>query len=221
VTIRCVVFDVDDTLYLERDYVRSGFAAVGRLLAASHGYAEFEEAAWQRFEAGARGRIFDDVLQACGVVADIDSLVTCYRRHEPAIELLPDARDCLERLAPEVSLAAITDGPADSQHAKLTALGVARWITLGIVTADLGEGLGKPHPRSFELVEQHFGVPGHSCAYIGDNPRKDFAGAKPRGWTTVRVRRAGGLHFDAPSKPDVDREILDLTELAACLELVT
>ena len=25
----CVVFDVDDTLYLERDYVRSGFRAVG------------------------------------------------------------------------------------------------------------------------------------------------------------------------------------------------
>src|SRR5207302_9076607 len=25
----CVVFDIDDTLYLERDYVRSGFRAVG------------------------------------------------------------------------------------------------------------------------------------------------------------------------------------------------
>ena len=25
----CVVFDIDDTLYLERDYVLSGFAAVG------------------------------------------------------------------------------------------------------------------------------------------------------------------------------------------------
>jgi hypothetical protein len=26
----CAVFDIDDTLYLERDYVRSGFEAVGR-----------------------------------------------------------------------------------------------------------------------------------------------------------------------------------------------
>ena len=26
--IRSITFDVDDTLYLERDYVRSGFAAV-------------------------------------------------------------------------------------------------------------------------------------------------------------------------------------------------
>ena len=28
--IRGVVFDMDDTLYLERDYVRSGFAAIAR-----------------------------------------------------------------------------------------------------------------------------------------------------------------------------------------------
>ena len=26
---RAVVFDIDDTLYLERDYVRSGFTAAG------------------------------------------------------------------------------------------------------------------------------------------------------------------------------------------------
>ena len=32
-SVRCVVFDVDDTLYLERDYVRSGFHAVAQWMA--------------------------------------------------------------------------------------------------------------------------------------------------------------------------------------------
>ena len=34
-----VTFDLDDTLYLERDFVRSGFAAVGAWLATERGYA--------------------------------------------------------------------------------------------------------------------------------------------------------------------------------------
>ena len=57
--IRCVVFDLDDTLYLERDYVRSGFFAVGRYLEERHDLQGFESAAWQEFEAGRRGDIFD------------------------------------------------------------------------------------------------------------------------------------------------------------------
>jgi len=55
------VLDIDDTLYLERDYVRSGFCAVGRWLAEHQNVEDFFERAWALFEAGARGNIFDTV----------------------------------------------------------------------------------------------------------------------------------------------------------------
>ena len=53
-----VVFDLDDTLYLERDYVRSGFRAVDAWLA-SRGILGFFGEAWANFENGLRGKAFD------------------------------------------------------------------------------------------------------------------------------------------------------------------
>ena len=92
---RCVVFDLDDTLFLERDYVRSGFAAVGGWARRRLGVSGFGERCWAAFEAGARGRTFDEALAACGVepaAALIDEMIGVYRRHRPSIELLADAR---------------------------------------------------------------------------------------------------------------------------------
>ena len=53
-----LVFDVDDTLYLERNYVRCGFEAAGAH-AERLGISRFYETAWQVFERGARGNVFD------------------------------------------------------------------------------------------------------------------------------------------------------------------
>ena len=50
--IRCVAFDVDDTLYLERDYVRSGFRAVAERVRRDHGLEGFFEGAWDAFSSG-------------------------------------------------------------------------------------------------------------------------------------------------------------------------
>ena len=41
-TVRCVAFDLDDTLYLERDYVRSGFWAVGRWIESHVAVTDFD-----------------------------------------------------------------------------------------------------------------------------------------------------------------------------------
>src|SRR5687767_11665642 len=87
----CVVFDIDDTLYLERDYVRSGFRAVGEWARARLGISDFAERSWRLFEAGVRGSIFDDALTESGVQPDhalVRALVDVYRTHEPAIEML-------------------------------------------------------------------------------------------------------------------------------------
>ena len=61
-----VVFDIDDTLYLERDYVRSGFRAVGEHVARSTGVDGFSDLAFALFEQGLRGHIFDETLLRLG-----------------------------------------------------------------------------------------------------------------------------------------------------------
>ena len=207
---RVVVFDIDDTLYLERDYVRSGFAAAGAWARAELGVADLGERAWAAFGAGVRGRIFDEALVASGVGPNgsvVSQLVEVYRSHAPAIEPLADVSAWLAGRPADVAVAVVTDGPLASQRAKAAALGLVAWADPIVFTEELGPGRGKPHPAAFARVEAVTGVPGAACAYVADNPAKDFAGPRARGWRTVRVRREGGQHAADASGDDVDAEI--------------
>ena len=196
-----VVFDIDDTLYLERCYVRSGFNAVGTYLAATEGLQGVAELLWHGFGRGVRGDAFDRVLTACGLTPNPDlvaRLVEVYRTHIPAIDLAPDAQRMLDRLRGR-RVAAITDGPAVGQRAKAAALGLEGVIQPIIYTAELGEGCGKPHPLPFEKIEVELGIDPQRLWYLADNPAKDFAAPRERGWSGVRVRRPASLHRDLPT----------------------
>lgn len=221
VDVRCVVFDVDDTLYLERDYVRSGFEAVEAWVQEEHGVDGFASVAWRLFLQGARGDTFDRAFTALDLTPApplVRRAVEIYRAHPPDIALLEDARACLDSLHGRVDLAVITDGPASSQRAKIDALGLWRWHPQILVTDELGPGCGKPHPRAFERVEEESGWSGSHCLYVGDNPAKDFVAPIERGWRTLRVRRTGGLHASVPGDPAVTPEVIDLSDLRSRLE---
>jgi len=216
--IACVVFDLDDTLYLEADYARSGFAAAGEWASVNLGIPDFAARAWRAHEEGARGDVFNRALAAAGIEANpelILRLVDVYRRHRPQIELLPDAVECLRQLHGKVFLGLITDGPALSQRAKVEALQLTSLMDEVIITDDLGRGYWKPHPRAFEAMQQLAKVSSENCYYIGDNPDKDFIAARQLGWNTVRVRRKEGLHCGKANAPEIcaQREVSDLSPI--------
>jgi putative hydrolase of the HAD superfamily len=219
--IGIVVFDLDDTLYLEREYVRSGFAACDVWAASELGLSGLGAACWQHFVDGGRNDTFDRVLAELGHAGGPDvvgRLVEVYRSHDPDIVLLPDAAAAIERLGADHRLAVVSDGPEASQGAKARRLGAPRWSRCTVLTALLPPGNGKPSPMAFRLIEQRLGGRGRQCAYIADNPAKDFGGPASLGWTTVRVRRPGQLHEGEPSGADVEAEIADLDELDAVLQ---
>ncbi|MBQ9243258.1 MAG: HAD family hydrolase [Proteobacteria bacterium] len=202
--IQAFVFDIDDTLYLERDYVRSGFRAIGRALS----HEAFGKYCWQLFEAGVRGDTFNRALARYPEVdASIPQLVELYRTHKPQIALCPDALELLTNL--RARTAVITDGPLASQRQKFFALGLLPWIECPIFTQEFG--IAKPKPAPYQLAALTLDTPFERCVYIGDNPAKDFAGAHAVGYKTIRVRRPGALHFDTPSDNDVDLEVRDLS----------
>jgi putative hydrolase of the HAD superfamily len=221
-TVRCVVFDIDDTLYLERDYIRSGFHAVDSVVRERYGVSDFAVSAWAAFERGVRGTTFDVALRECGVEPTEDvvaELVRVYREHEPKISLLADAAECLGALEGRVSVAAVSDGPLASQQNKAMALGLVRWCDPVVLTASLGADRGKPHPAAFERIERATGQRGECCLYVADNPAKDFQGPKSLGWRTVRIRRPLGLHFSVEEPVCCDLEMADLGQLADLLDL--
>jgi len=214
----CVVFDIDDTLYLETEYVASGFSEVDRYLQVKLGISGFAEQATRIFTSGVRGDVFDLALTNLGVddVAPlVPLLVGVYREHAPAINLLPDAHAALDRCSAQGWVAIISDGPLASQQGKAGALGLARWASPVILTAAYGVGYSKPHQRAFQEVEHaHRGA---RFAYVADNPLKDFVSPAAMGWSTVRLRRDGGLHAAAPSGDDVRYEMATLDRLETVL----
>ncbi len=220
-----VVFDLDDTLYLERDFVRSGFRAVDAWLAREHGRDGFLERAWALFEAGTRGTIFDRALEELGIAPQpdlIQRLIQVYRGHEPEIQLLPDAARALERCcAAGIRVALLTDGWEAVQRRKIEALGIVPRCAPIICTDAWGRDFWKPHLRGFRMIQEHFGRPPEAFVYIADNPAKDFIGPRRLGWRTVRLRRPEGLYAKDEAAPGADAEVAvesldDIDLVGAC-----
>jgi len=207
-----IVLDMDDTLYLEMDYVRSGFRAVDRWVHKELGIKHFFEDAWGFFEKGERGTIFNRVLESRDLLKQkiVLQMVEIYRSHDPDIHFLPDAEAFLQRTEKN-NLALITDGPSISQWAKIRALKLDRYIKNILVTDDLGPGWNKPNPAAFRKIQGDLNS--ESCCYVADNPQKDFSGPLVLGWNrSVRIRRVGSLHFDIPT-PEACVEIESFDEL--------
>jgi putative hydrolase of the HAD superfamily len=124
---RIVVFDLDDTLYPEIEYVRSGFRAVAFALEERFDVHAEEAFAllWRALQVHGRGKTFDRVLEELGVHSRtaVRSLVATYRGHDPRIALPGESRAVLGRLA-DRPLYLVTDGHKAVQARKLAALGI-------------------------------------------------------------------------------------------------
>lgn len=199
--VRVVVFDLDDTLFPERQYVQSGFRAVSAFLQ-EQGVVRQDvfPAMWRRFIAGERTAVFNRVLEEYGAEPRkdlVDKLVQLYRTHRPGITLYPDARSVLAYFHARKKLALLSDGYAQTQTAKLAALGIERYFSAIVLTDQLGREFWKPCPAGFEKIMLALGGDPAGYVYIADNPNKDFAAPRMLGWQTVCVRRSEGVYAEA------------------------
>jgi putative hydrolase of the HAD superfamily len=214
---RVWVCDIDDTLYLEGDYVQSGFRAVAEWAEYELGVGGMYDVAWELFLTGTRNTTLTDAFIRLGAPlspAKASKAIRVYRDHAPDIQLCPDASDFLSRVLDTARIAIVTDGPAASQRAKIDALGLASVADPIIVTSEQGADWHKPSPRSFLHIQRQLTASPEWCTYVADNPNKDFEGPKGLGWHTVRVMRAAGLHASVPNRPgEIDLTVTSLREL--------
>lgn len=176
----------------------SGFAAVAAAFADRFGdpVASAEMMA-ELFDTAHRPKVFDELCRRHGVTADpglIERMVRTYRAHAPQIRLHADADAAIDRIGQRCRLGLISDGPLVMQEAKVSALSIRSRIELVILTDRWGRAYWKPHPRAFEHAQLHFDVPPSACAYVADNPAKDFIAPRSLGWRTVQVDRPDGVY---------------------------
>jgi putative hydrolase of the HAD superfamily len=224
---RAVVLDLDDTLYPEAAYVRSGFRAVAARAQETLGVpaAEGEAELVALFEEGVQGDTFDRWLAARGLGGDVavGDLVAAYRGHAPEIAPFPEAAALLRRLRADGStVGLLSDGDPVVQGRKLDALGLREAFDAIVVTGELGPDAGKPSPRGFEEVLRRLGdAPSGEAVYVSDNPAKDFLGARRAGMRSIRVRRPGGIYAGLePGTPEhaPDAEVAGLDEVPRALD---
>ena len=213
-----IVFDLDDTLYRECDYVRSGIRSVDLWVQWRLGVHGFDAAAMQLWNAGRREKLFDAALTGLGVAvepATIAAMVAIYREHVPRIRLASDASAFLMS-DHGFGLALISDGFGIAQRRKVAALELSRFVFDPIIyTDDWGAEYWKPHPRAFEAVEAAHRGRSSRFVYVADNPAKDFLAPRALGWATVQIDRADAVHSRTPpsERHRADTQIRSLRDL--------
>lgn len=190
---RVVVFDLDDTLYSEKDYVRSGFEEVGQQFKAIDNMAN---KLWDAFISGKQA--IDYVLEREGLLSNEAKQICLevYRNHLPKISIYPEAKRLItELLNHGISLGMITDGRPEGQRAKIKALNIENYFEKIIVTDELGGPLfRKPNVVAFEKMQSYFDVPYDSMAYVGDNLKKDFIAPNLLGMDSIYFNNPEGLY---------------------------
>jgi putative hydrolase of the HAD superfamily len=233
VRFRTVIFDLDDTLYPEWDYIRSGFVAVEHFLikAGVEGCEGISDRWLQTRRTGER-RVFDlwaasDDLAACmarRLVAPLEelapALIEVFRQHEPTIEPFPGIEDLLASLTSagdgECRIGLVSDGQLEVQRAKFTRLGLGGFFHATVFSDELGREFWKPNPAPFHEVLRRLRRAPDDAVYIADNPLKDFIGARAASLSTVRLRVPGGVYASIETEHaayQADREVDSVTAL--------
>jgi putative hydrolase of the HAD superfamily len=222
--IKSVVFDLDETLYEEKEFVMSGFKAVSKYLSSKYGLnpAEIFETLMSDFERGIRKKNFDALLEKIGLKENVKKLVNIYRTHTPDISLYKDAKEILPELKCKYNLGLVTDGKKKTQENKISALSITEYFDVIIITYAYGRDYWKPSSKPFKIALEKLGSVPEEAIYVGDNPVKDFFGAKKLGIHTVRVKRGRGEydHINVDDNYEADYTIPNLLTLKVIIDQI-
>lgn len=191
--VEAVVFDLDDTLYDERDYVRSGYRVVASLLPE---IPNAEQALWQAFEQGQPA--IDAVLAANGLLERKEECLEAYRSHKPVLALGKEKKALLRQLRSRgIKTAILTDGRPEGQRAKIAALGLEELVDSVLVTDELGgAAFRKPCDIGFRILQMRLNIPYGKMLYVGDNAQKDFDAPRQLGMQYLQLHALNGLYSD-------------------------
>lgn len=224
--IKTVIFDLDDTLYDELDYCKSGFRAVAESLSNMVDVLSPEEvfdSLWQQFTAGNHTKTFNSALEDLGISYDdrlIQKLIETYRNHSPKISLPADSEKVLRQLSKKYTLTLLTDGFMPAQQLKVQALEIEKYFKCIIYTEQLGRQFWKPSPAGFEKLMQVLNAKPQSMAYVADNQEKDFIAPNKLGFFTIQITRPARIHTLTSDAPDASAQhiIRKITQLPTLLE---
>jgi putative hydrolase of the HAD superfamily len=177
-----VVFDLDDTLFSEIDFLKSGFRhIVNKFCSESTNKVYKQLMSWYTVKKDPFENLIESYdLRNYGI--NKSQLINEYRYHIPKIKLRKGAIELLTQLKQQgIKTGIITDGRSLTQRNKLIALGIDNLFEQIIISEEIGSE--KPALVNFSIFEHKF--PKGNFYYFGDNTKKDFVTPNSLGWETI------------------------------------
>ena len=181
IPLKCLVLDLDDTLYSEISYLHSAYRFIAAKISAEPEVLSAHML--QQYYAGEN--VFEQLVHGYGV--DKTTLLDWYRFHQPDISLYPAVLETLDSYKADYQYAVITDGRSKTQRNKLHALGLMPYLNSIVISEEIGSE--KPSAANYEKVM--WDLQCEHYIYVGDNLKKDFVSAKHLGWTTICLKDQG------------------------------
>jgi len=173
-----IVFDLDDTLFYEVEFLKSAYKEIAKKLSQDTDYTSLYKYMLDLYH------IKEDVF---GYLANQynyskDEILKIYREHLPDIVLRPGVRDILDSLKKQnIKMGLLTDGRSLTQRNKIKALDIEKYFDKIVISEELGSE--KPNEKNYIA----FFIPDHDFFYIADNPKKDFITPNALGWRTIMI----------------------------------
>lgn len=182
---KVVIFDLDDTLYNEIDFLISAYNEISQFLSNTCGVDKScnEIFVYMFSTYLEKKNTFEQVISFLKIEnITVFDLLDIYRNHKPSISLNNDVKELLDFLVERnFKLGIITDGRSVQQRNKIKALNLENYIDALIISEEFGSE--KPNLENFKFFEQKF--PNSNFIYIGDNINKDFIAPNQLNWDTI------------------------------------
>lgn len=191
--LKAVIFDLDDTLYSEKEYVRSGYQKIAEVIPQVKNAAE---KLWKLFEE--KKPAIDELLKLENIQSEeIKQACLCaYRYQIPDIHLYEGVATMLEEFKKQgLKIGIITDGRPEGQRAKIQVLNLENMVDEIIVTDEFGGAeFRKPNPIAFQIMSERLSAAYGEMCYIGDNIKKDFISPENLGMRSIWFKNPDGLY---------------------------
>ncbi len=223
--IKAVIFDLDDTLISEYEFVASGYRFVSKMLEERLGAApkEIEDRLWElsrQTYSNAFNRLFDSYEEEY-TEDELRELILAYRSHPADTRFYPDVEETLKELKEkDILTGIISDGDPERQRNKIRSAvagmkqhglhnspdpkdatdiegEIRHWFDEIILNDEFGGAeYRKPNPKGFAEMAARLKVDPGEMIYVGDNPAKDFHISAVLPVRTARIIRENGIYHD-------------------------
>ncbi len=208
------LFDLDDTLYPEKQYIYQGFWNVACILYRKHRldcietYLKLVEI----FRSGS-SKVFNDFVRSRNINEEVNYIVDIYRKSDKKLYLYKDVLESLKYLKKVNSnLILVTNGRSETQWYKIKHLGLREIFDDIFVLDDFGVEYWKPSILIFSKISSKYGNNLSDYFFVG-NGEEDFAFSKTLGINFILINRYNKIRGIRPEKNDNSFVVKNLYEL--------